>query len=630
MAQVALLVQQTSNLGGTEAEGDPADAMAFIERIDDVSQRHGAKGITAVFSVGVPDELVFRLLERPDTVSVVLAEETDFASNRDHQRIGWLRPDGRVGKAPGAVGDLVLTFGPPDAFGFELVRLSLRLGGRRVAHDMLFGFAEPSSLWSLLVSRWWRGANRALQRTLRKTLLSGKFGSLDPFLARTHRRLSRWLAMVGERKPLMRLARQLHETPVAGNSIKNRWMFVTGSLGPGGAERQLVNTLQGLVKRGASDLHLLAERLSPAPYDFYLSELECTEGLCISELGRDTAIDRADVLAFAKFAEDMPADFRKDILELFLTFRRLRPEVVHAWQDGPSVKAGVAAVLAGVDRIVIGWRTLSPLTSGLYHPCYERILRALAARDNVVLINNSAAGAHSYADWLRVDRKTIQVIRNGVDFSALEKPRSDALCAFRQSLDVPAAAPVLGTVFRFGDEKRPMLWLQTAAKVALRLPDVHFLMIGDGTLHEQVKAAAKAWDLEGRVHLPGRTTTPALALAAMDLFLLTSVYEGLPNVLIEAAALGVPVISTDVGGVRETLIHGETGFAVASSRPGTLADKVVELLVDEGWRDQARLLSPGWVRQRFAMDRMIDETLAAYGVIIGSGKDADRRLQLSV
>ena len=629
MAQAALLVQQPSSSGGAEAEGDPADATAFIERINDFSQRHGAKGITAVFSVGVPDELVLQLLERPDTVSVILAEETDFASNPDHQRMGWLRPDGRVGKAPGAVGDLVLTFGPPDAFGFELVKLSLRLGGRRVASDMLFGFTEPLSLWSLLVSRWRRGANRALQRTLRKTLLSGKFGPLDPFLARTHRRLLRWFAMVGERKPLMRLAGLLQETPIVGSSVKDRWVFVTGSLGPGGAERQLVNTLQGLMKRGASDMHLLAERLSPAPHDFYLSELECTDGLCISELGKGTAIDRADVLAFAKFAENMPTDFQKDILELFSTFRRLRPEVVHAWQDGPSVKAGVAAVLAGVDRIVIGWRTLSPLTSGLYHPCYERIVRALAARDNVVLINNSAAGAQSYADWLRVDRKTIQVIRNGADFSALEKPKPDAVHAFRQSLGVPPTAPVLGTVFRFGDEKRPMLWLQTAAKVARRLPDVHFLMIGDGVLYAQVKTAAKAWDLEGRVHLPGRTATPALALAAMDLFLLTSVYEGLPNVLIEAAALGVPVISTDVGGVRETLIHGETGFAVASSRPGALADKVVELLGDQGWRNQARLLSPGWVRQRFAMDRMIDETLAAYGATMGTERGTDRRLQLS-
>ena len=170
-----------------------------------------------------------------------------------------------------------------------------------------------------------------------------------------------------------------------------------------------------------------------------------------------------------------------------------------------------------------------------------------------------------------------------------------------------------------------MLWAQTAAKVAERRPDAHFLMIGDGPLCESVRSAVAAWGLEGRIHMPGRSTTPALALALMDLFLLTSLYEGLPNVLIEAGAMGVPVISTDVGGVRETFIHGETGFAVASSHPRALADKVVELLDNEGWCQNSARLSPVWAEKRFGLERMIDETLDAYGVGIAEVDGLGRR-----
>ena len=138
-------------------------------------------------------------------------------------------------------------------------------------------------------------------------------------------------------------------------------------------------------------------------------------------------------------------------------------------------------------------------------------------------------------------------------------------------------------------------------------------MIGDGPLYDQMKAAAANKGLGDRLHMPGRTATPALALAAMDLMLLTSVLEGLPNVIIEAGALGIPVVSTDVGGVRETLDHGRTGFAIPTDDPGPLADKVIDLLSDDDWLQAARTRAPVWVRQHFCADRMIDETLEAFG-----------------
>lgn len=590
-----------------------ADAMALIEQTRAFAQRHGDR-VTVMFSVTAPEPLILALLETPHTASVILAEAPNAVFDADPGKIGWLRPDGRVACAPSMVGDLVLAFGDNEAFGFELAKMCLRRGGKRIAFDTPFGFTGPTPLWTLFASRFCRGANRALRKKARNLVLSGRFGRLDPILGRLYRRLMRPLLTTSrDKKRLSCLTKQIRETPTSDNAAQSRWVFVTGSLGPGGAERQLVNTLQGLAARGAADMHLLVDLLSPAPHDFYQPTLERIKGLSVQELGAVSIHDETDLLPFERLTRYAPEAFRTEIMTLVLLFKRLRPEVVHAWQDGCSAKAGIAAVLAGVDRIVLSWRSLSPLVTGLYNPCYEPIFKALATRDNVVMLNNSDAGARSYADWLGLDPTRIQVIRNGIDVSNLRKPDPEVVSSYREKLGLPNEALVLGTVFRFGAEKRPMLWLEIAAKVAERRPDVHFLMIGDGPLRDQVKAAVTSWGLDDRVHLPGRTTTPALAFAAMDLFLMTSAFEGLPNVIVEAGTMGVPVVSTDVGGVRETLAHGETGFAVAANGPDPLADKIIELLSKDVWRRQAARLAPIWVHERFGMDRMIDETLAAYG-----------------
>lgn len=582
---------------------------AILERIETVGGNHDGT-MTVMFSMVVPEALILKLLDMPWMVSVILAAPPDFECPQKAGQIGFLLPDGCLGRAPSVVGDLVLAFGDPEAFGFELTKMSLQKGGTRIAFDTPIGFTGPKSLWVLFAQRFRRGVNNTISRITPPD----KLGPLDPALGGVYRWTLQQLGALSPRQmSLARIAKQIRNRPVVEGSHPGRWVLVTGSLGPGGAERQLVNTLQGLAARGVGDMHLLAERLTPKPHDFHLPKLEKIDSLSIFELGGVWADDQTDLRELELLIRDVPESFRIAVLKFVCLFRRLRPEVVHAWQDGCCIRAGVAAVLAGVDRVVLSWRSLNPVAAGRCHPHYAPIYKALAARDNVVMLNNSVAGARSYADWLGLRSSRIQVIRNGMDFSNLTKPGPEEIRTYRDDLGIPSDALVLGTVFRFADVKRPMLWLETAGKVAERRKDVHFLMIGDGPLLDQVKVAAKAWKIDDRVHFPGRTTRPSLAYAAMDIFLLTSVFEGLPNVIVEAGYFGVPTVSIDVGGVRETLIHGETGLAIASAEPAVLADGILDLFADERWRRKAGLISPNWVRERFGMDRMIDETIAAYG-----------------
>jgi len=137
-------------------------------------------------------------------------------------------------------------------------------------------------------------------------------------------------------------------------------------------------------------------------------------------------------------------------------------------------------------------------------------------------------------------------------------------------------------------------------------------MVGDGPLREEARRRARARGLGDRIVMPGNEKDAAIAIAAMDVFLLTSRLEGLPNVLIEAQALGVPVVTTDGGGAAETLIQGKTGYAVRPHSTDLLANAILRILSDTPWREAARQTSQRFVRERFSMSQMVDRTLDAY------------------
>src|SRR5262249_16369307 len=105
---------------------------------------------------------------------------------------------------------------------------------------------------------------------------------------------------------------------------------------------------------------------------------------------------------------------------------------------------------------------------------------------------------------------------------------------------------------------------------------------------------------------------PARGISLFDVFLLTSQFEGTPNVVIEASLLGVPVVATDAGGTREAVCEGTTGFLVQQPGPTAVAERVLAIPDDPAWPARARRQGPAFIESRFGLERMLDETLALY------------------
>jgi len=583
-------------------------------------------------TIAIPDPIRLdareSLLSDERVVSLILA---DGQAGR-HDRVGHFAP-GRAGWAlPAAIASTILVLGDRRVLTFRMGASALRQGVLQVAYRTAFGW-KRRTVSGLLVQRLVRRlAIIAIERSRRLQLPD----ALRPrnAIQRVLNRLTgrgrgvtmRVVANVTARTVERGLVASISAALATDNRLLPRYAFVprrivtvNSALAWGGAERQLSNTLLGLASRGFDDLTLLCESLGVVPdSDFFrwrladrsieVSALRRTAGSFVGQLRQD------DVAGLSRRLSRLPGWLAEAAAPYALEFLARRPEVVHAWQDQTNLLAGMAAVITGVPRIILAGRNLAPFRFAYFQPHMRSGYRALLECPGVTLLNNSQAGVEDYAAWLMIPPERIALLRNGLDFSACAAPTAAEHEAYRCRLGIDAGALVVGSIFRFYEEKDPLLWIEAAARVARVRPELMLLLIGTGPMQSQIQARAAELGIADRLRMPGTEKLPGLPLSIMDAFLLTSHAEGLPNVVIEAQSLGVPVVATAAGGTREAVLEERTGWIVETRNPDQLGDRLLDILSDDRLRQRVRTLAPQFVAERFGLDRMIDETVELYGI----------------
>jgi glycosyltransferase involved in cell wall biosynthesis len=282
--------------------------------------------------------------------------------------------------------------------------------------------------------------------------------------------------------------------------------------------------------------------------------------------------------------------------------RALRPDLVQTWLFAANVYGRSAARSAGVRRLVASERCVDQWKN--WHEL--AIDRRLAKYTDAIVVNSR--GVQTFYEQQGIARQKLRLIYNGVEKAPAPTISREALLA---ELELPPDARLVGAVGRLWPQKRvkDLIWATDLLHVIRN--DAHLLVIGDGPQRDVLERYARQCQIADHVHFLGTRNDVPRLMPHFDLLWLASGFEGLPNVVMEAMATGVPVVASDIAGTNELVVSGETGFLVPLGDRAAYARCAHKILEDTALR--ARLGAAG--RQRIESKFSVDAMVAAHAAL---------------
>ncbi len=358
-------------------------------------------------------------------------------------------------------------------------------------------------------------------------------------------------------------------------------VMLTGSLQIGGAQRQMIELACCLASKGLSPTVVALNDKGPLGEELHDRQLEVVR-------------------------LDKGSRWR----QLRRCLASLNPQIVQSWGDTANLWGGLRTV-KGVP-LIMSWRNLGhrkPWT------------RTLAEKLLVGRAQAHVANAEAVAVQLRrrgFPEEKIRVIHNGIDTDTFAPPSDEEKSAARASLGLPEDAKVVMTIGRTDPVKNLSLLVDIAARVCRHMPKAKFVIVGGPANEREAKEAKRIAECIAAAHLQdnfevlGMRQDVPTCLQAADVVVQTSDKEGLPNSLIEAAACGLPVVATDVGGTPEVVATGLTGFLFPEGNRQAGINAISKVLVDGELASEMGASARKHVSQRFGMDAMTRAFLNLY------------------
>ena len=286
--------------------------------------------------------------------------------------------------------------------------------------------------------------------------------------------------------------------------------------------------------------------------------------------------------------------------------RHGRYDIVDAWLYAPAI---VAALMRGLTRtpvVMSGRRDLQP--HDRFGPLAGAVDR-LVDRLTDAVVANSAAAEFALRSH-HTDPAKLRVINNGVEL--IEPLSVTERAAWRRTMGAGDDDFVIGCVGNYRDMKRHDLLIDAFATLARDRSDLRLVLVGDGPMRPDMERQLTTLGLEDRVRLHGRELDPRPMYGAFDVVVQASRSEGLPNVLLEAAAAGRPIVATAAGSSGEVVIDGETGLLVPTEDLAALTGALRRAVEDPELRRRLGAAARVHVDATFGMARYVREFVDLY------------------
>ncbi len=361
-------------------------------------------------------------------------------------------------------------------------------------------------------------------------------------------------------------------------------LYVITKLELGGAQTQLLNLIRHL------DQAKFRTFLFTAMDGILVNEAAAIPGLTLK---KSRCLER-------------PINPLKDLLaliELYLFVKKNNIQIVHTHSSKAGILGRLAARLAGVKLIL---HTVHGWSFNDYQPSLRRIffiwLERLTAQftDKLVVVSN--CDQQKGLDNRIGKENRYSLIRYGIDYSKFNLREKN----IRSELGIKAEDLLVGMVACFKPQKSPQDFIKLAFLVRQSMPHIKFILVGDGALRPAIERLIERLQLQQQIILTGWRSDIPRILSALDIFVLTSLWEGLPVAVLEAMASSKPVISTHTGGIGEIIVEGKSGFLVLPHDTNKLAQNLIVLLKDESLRKRIGENARGALDYRFALATMAE------------------------
>ncbi len=376
------------------------------------------------------------------------------------------------------------------------------------------------------------------------------------------------------------------EAGVEGTGRLIRVCLLSDTVGlDAGTERQVVETARRL-RKDRFDVHVVCLEDSP--------QLRSLAGVCnIAVFPTQSVNSWSGIVQVRRFRHYL---------------RQHRIQIAHAYMNKTATFAVLASL--GSRRLVI----TSRLNTGYwYTPSLRNLFRLLNLRTNAIMANSQEAKRIAVeTEGLAAER--VRVVYQGVDMTRFSRGLGDPSACDR--LGVPPTARVVGIVANLRPVKDHALFLRAARLVAEEIDDAVFLLVGQGELYQELCDLASTLGIRQRVFFTQGEGKVMDYLARMCIGCLTSFSEGFSNAIMEYMAAGLPAVAIDVGGNRDAIVDGETGYLVRERSPEAFAKPLIELLRNEELR--AAMGAKGFQRcaENFEVGKTIEQLEEFYESLV--------------
>jgi glycosyltransferase involved in cell wall biosynthesis len=308
-----------------------------------------------------------------------------------------------------------------------------------------------------------------------------------------------------------------------------------------------------------------------------------------------------------------------DLLAIKFTIAMLKeykPDIIHCHSSKAGIIGRIAGKLVGKSKVVYtphAYAIQNPNISKLkWFICKiaEQILGKYAT-DMTINVSN---GEKEFAvSTIKTEPEKHRVVLNGINDCKLDV---DTLLV-KQQLDINPNHKVVGVVARMDTQKNPLEFIKIAKKVCDINEEVDFVYIGDGVFFDKVKDEIKEFESKDRIHLLGHRNDIEQLLPILDIYLITSLYEGLPYSLVEALRAGLPIVATNTIGNNEVVIDKWNGFLYEIGDIDIAVSKITLLLNEISLQKKQGNNSRKFYLESFTLDSMLEKTNDIYKGLLG-------------